>query len=316
MSKKRGPARMGRREFLAAGVAGGVGLMAAARGAELPKGGTMKGPLICVFSKHLQFLDYAELAKTCRKIGADGVDLTVREGGHVTPDKIATDLPAAVDAIRSEGLAIPMITTRLNTGSDPDARRILESASKLGIPFARIGGLMYDGASGIAEQLGRFAEGLRELARIAEDCNIVLGYHNHSGPRNVGGPIWDLCKMIESIGSKCLGSNLDAGHVVVEGAFGAYETNVRLIAPHVRMMAIKDFVWSGRKPEWAPLGTGLVPVAEILTIVREAGFAKSDGIGPMSLHFEYKVANNNAMIEEVRKAVAWLRGELPKAGFA
>src|SRR5258705_11616553 len=38
---------------------------------------------IVVFSKHLQWLDGEGLARTAAELGFDGVDLTVRTGGHI-----------------------------------------------------------------------------------------------------------------------------------------------------------------------------------------------------------------------------------------
>jgi hypothetical protein len=59
-------------------------------------------PPLCLFSKHLPKLNYAELASTVKQIGFEGVDLTVRPGGHVLPERAAEDLPRAVEAIRAE----------------------------------------------------------------------------------------------------------------------------------------------------------------------------------------------------------------------
>jgi len=42
-----------------------------------------------MFSKHLEQLNYEELADTIAEIGLDGVDLTVRSPGHVLPDGLA-----------------------------------------------------------------------------------------------------------------------------------------------------------------------------------------------------------------------------------
>lgn len=298
-----------RRQFLAstAAMAAAVSVSDRAKAKE----NTVNGPGVCVFSKHLQFLDYEPLADTCKELGLDGIDLTVRDGGHVLPAKVAADLPRAVEAIRKRGLDVPMITTRLADGDDPDARPIFEAASKLGIPYVRIGGKMYDKTGGIMDQVDAYAESVRGLAKLAEEFGITLGYHNHSGFGNLGGPLWDLHRLYEMVGSDHLGSNLDAGHATVEGAYGAWETNVRLIAPYTRMMAVKDFVWDGDKPRWVPLGKGIVDTAAILAIVRQAGFA-----GPISLHFEYKVSSDAAMIEEVRNAVPVLRDCLKKAGYA
>jgi len=59
---------------------------------------------IHIFSKHLQFLQGQELAKTAAELGFDAVDLTVRKGGHVEPATVAHDLPPLVTAIRKQGL--------------------------------------------------------------------------------------------------------------------------------------------------------------------------------------------------------------------
>lgn len=296
-----------RRRFIGtAAVAAGF----AAAGAHA-QGGNMKGPSVCVFSKHLQFLDWAALGKTGKALGIDGIDLTVRKGGHVEPEKVADDLPRAVEAIRAEGIDVPMITTALNIGGDPAARPILEAASKAGVRYFRIGGLSYDKTGNPLEQLGKFTDSLRGLAKLAEEYGVTAGYHNHSGHNQVGAAIWDLHRMIADIGSERLGSNFDIGHAAVEGAYGAWQINARLIAPYVKMMAAKDFVWDKDKPKWVSLGEGIVRIAESLSIMRAAAFA-----GPISIHFEYKAGSNDALLENMKKDVQTLRGKLREAGFS
>ncbi len=263
-------------------------------------------PPLCVFSKHLQFLDWPALAKTCKKLGLDGVDLTVRPGGHVLPERVAVDLPAAVDAIRSEGLDVFMITTRFLSGADAQLRDVFQAAKACGIPYCRIGNHRYDARGPIMPQLDAIVEELRPLVRLAEECGITAGYHNHSGKLNVGAPLWDLHYLYAAVGSERLGSNFDVGHAVVEGAYGDWEITARLLAPWVRVVAVKDFVFDGAEPRWTPLGQGVVDVAAFLKIFRdEAGFA-----GPVSLHFEYKTPSQDATIEEIGKAVRHMREEV------
>ena len=60
---------------------------------------------ISVFSKHLQFLDYQDMANMAAQIGFDGVDLTVRPKGHVLPERVNQDLPKAIDAIEVQVLS-------------------------------------------------------------------------------------------------------------------------------------------------------------------------------------------------------------------
>lgn len=269
-------------------------------------------PLLCVFSKHLQFLDYKDLAKACRELGLDGIDLTVRPGGHVHPERVATELPEAAEAIRSEGLALPMITTGFKSGNDTHLREVLETAKQCGIPYFRIGYHQYEGTLSVLQQVARVTEDLRGLVRVAEELGLTAGYHNHSGENNFGAPLWDLYRVYEAVGSKHLGSNFDVGHATVEGACADWKITARLLADWVRMMAVKDFVFNGSKPRWVPLGEGIVNTAAFLRIFREeAGFS-----GPVSLHFEYDIRSHDQMLEEVGKTVKHMRNEVfPKAGY-
>src|ERR1051326_815794 len=100
---------------------------------------------LCFFSKRLPELKYDELGKWRHDAGFDGVDLTVRAGGHVLPERAAQDLPRAVDAIRARGLQVPMITTELTSAADPSARPILSTAAQLKIPYFKLGYWRYTG---------------------------------------------------------------------------------------------------------------------------------------------------------------------------
>ena len=94
-------------------------------------------PPILVFSKHLQCLDYNELAEKAKEIGFDGIDLTVRPGGHVLPGRVKTDLPKAVEAIKKAGLKPLMMTTAVEQASGTD-EVVLRTAAELGIKYYRM----------------------------------------------------------------------------------------------------------------------------------------------------------------------------------
>src|SRR5258708_13809990 len=87
-------------------------------------------PPLCIFSKHLPDLGYDDLGNVARQMGFDGVDLTVRKGGHVVPERAAEDLPRAVEAIRGHQLAVPMITTEIVDAAEKDARPLPAPASR------------------------------------------------------------------------------------------------------------------------------------------------------------------------------------------
>ena len=109
---------LSRRDFLSLSAAGAVGL-ACSTLVSPAQGAQYKLRKVCIFSKHLQWLDYGPMAELAAEIGFDGVDLTVRPKGHVLPERVAQDLPRAVAAVRKAGLEVTMMTTGIADPADP-----------------------------------------------------------------------------------------------------------------------------------------------------------------------------------------------------
>ena len=249
---------------------------------------------LCFFSKHLPELDWGQLAQAVKQLGFGGVDLTVRRRGHVLPERAAADLPRAVAAIRAEGLAVPMITTELLSASDPTARPILEAAGKLGVSFFKPGYYKYRFADvrGELEEAGREFRGLAELGK---QCGVQVGYHNHAG--YLGGPVWDMARVIEPLEAKWVGYYFDVRHAVAEGGDGGWKIAAHLVAPRLKMIAVKDFFWEKTSQGWrarnCPLGEGMVDWRQYFKILAAANFQ-----GPISLHLEYEIPGETAAAME------------------
>jgi len=258
---------------------------------------------IVLFSKCLQNLDWQELAQACKECGLDGVDLTVRDGGHVIPEKIEVDLPKVVDTFHKTNLEVSMLTTRLLSADDPFAESILKTAGALNIPYVRIGYHKYSANLDMQEQIQKVKKDLQTLTALAEKYKVVLGYHNHSGFDTFGGPVWDLLSVFQAINSPFLGSNFDIGHAKAEGFNGAWKTNTVAILPWIRMIAVKDFILKNHKVEWVPLGTGCVPVKEMLEII----IKKGNFNGPISIHTEYKIKTQAEALEYVKTSTQKIR---------
>src|SRR5580693_8539274 len=136
-------------------------------------------PQLVVFSKHLANLNYEDLGKTAKEFGFDGVDLTVRPKGHVLPERVAEDLPKAVETLRKHGLSVPMITTEITSAADPAAIPTLRTAAGLGIPFFKPGYWKYT-AEPVEARVKEVAADVRRLAMLAGEHHITMGLHNHS----------------------------------------------------------------------------------------------------------------------------------------
>jgi sugar phosphate isomerase/epimerase len=242
------------------------------------------GYKISVFSKHLQWLSCAEMAQVAAGIGFDGIDITVRPGGHVLPERVGEDLPAAVESIRKTGLNVYMITTAITDAEHPHTEPILKAASALGIPRYRTGWFRYQDDKSVEENLRFAEEKLRGLATLNEQYKISGEYQNHSG-KYVGAPIWDLHQLLTRINSPQLGSQFDVMHATIEGA-NTWPIGLKLIAPFVRSIDIKDFQWTKTDDKWksevVPIGGGMVDYKEYLNRLKAAAIRV-----PISMHFEY-----------------------------
>ncbi|WP_165748063.1 hypothetical protein [Cellulophaga sp. Z1A5H] len=71
------------------------------------------------------------MSKAAVEMGFNGLDITVRKGGHVAPDHVETDLQKVAKAMQEVGLSTTLITTNITDATTPKTKRILETASKL-----------------------------------------------------------------------------------------------------------------------------------------------------------------------------------------
>ena len=249
---------------------------------------------LCFFSKHLPRMNGRELGQTLKALGFDGVDLTVRPGGHVDPKRVTNDLPVFVDAIRHEGLSVPMISTELVSDADPAAQPTLEAASRLKIPFYKTGYYRYKFVDPRKERedAGRQLRGLADLSRRH---GMRLGYHNHAG--YIGGPVWDFASFIEPLDAATVGYYFDVRHAVVEGGDGGWRTAFDLVAPRLSMISLKDFFWEKSGGTWqqrnCPMGEGMVDWKRYFAMLAKARFH-----GPVSLHIEYEIAGDTPAAQE------------------
>ena len=165
---------------------------------------------IVYFSKHLQWLNWEQMAATAKELGFDGLDVTVRQGGHVEPARVQQDLPKVAKIVRQAGLDIPMITAGIVDANSPDAEAIIRSASEAGITRYRWGWLswsdnqnvpdlsnfraMIESPPGllinVPDRLARFEEAGRHAREVKREvqslCDVPQPLGQHGGSVGVG----------------------------------------------------------------------------------------------------------------------------------
>jgi L-ribulose-5-phosphate 3-epimerase len=240
----------------------------------------------CLFSKSVPHLNWQELAISSKRAGFGGIDLTVRRDGHVMPARAAEDLPKAVAAIRAEDLEVPMITTELTRADDPTAVPIMNTASRLSIPYMKPGYYHYKFVD-VRQEVEEAGNQFRGLAKLAEQYRIQLGFHNHAG--YIGCQLWDFAPVIDSLDPRWVGYYYDLENAAEEGGAQGWRIDANLAMPRLKMLAAKDMYWrktetEGWRPTTCPLGEGMCNFKVLLRMAAEAGFH-----GPISLHMEYEI---------------------------
>lgn len=288
---------MNRRHFIAATLTGAI---VAKTDFLLAK--PTAGMKISVFSKTLHWLeDYQTLANTVAELGFDGIDLTVRPDGHVTPEKVEIDLPKAIQAAKKANIEIPMIVTNI-LQANALSERVLKTATAEGIKHYRMGWYHLEMQKDIMTQVDSFGQQMKELADLNKKYQISGEYQNHGG-QYLGAAVWDLQPIFKNINSPLLGCQYDVNHATAESGAN-WETGFRLIAPYIKSIAIKDFKYELKDGKLlkigCPLDEGVVDWKKYLQLLKQYNINV-----PITMHFEYDLggAENGLRTIKIDKKV-------------
>ncbi|MEQ8835774.1 MAG: sugar phosphate isomerase/epimerase family protein, partial [Lacipirellulaceae bacterium] len=259
---------------------------------------------IIAFTKFLQDLSYDELADTIKDLGFEGVEATVRNKGHVLPERVEEDLPKLVEALDKRDLKVVTMASDVLNPQQPLTEKVLKTAVSLGIKSYRMGFYKYDLKKPILPQLEEIRPQVEELAAFNKELGIGALYQNHSDAKYVGATIWDLHWLLKDIPVDQVGSAFDIRHTTIEAGL-SWPVLYDVIKPHIGALFVKDFNWDGKKAKHVPLGTGRVD-PKFFDQVKKDGFS-----GPISLHVEYLgKEGTQANIDALRRDLKVLRGWL------
>jgi len=239
---------------------------------------------ISIFSKHLQFLDYKKTGQIAAELGFNGVDLTVRPKGHVLPEKVSSDLPKAIKAIKKGGSECKMITTSIEAVTNPEDVDIIRTAGSEGISFYRTHWYKYEKGIPMTESLDKYQKQVSELSILNKEHNIIGCYQNHAG-KSVGSSFWEIHKLLEKADPQYFGTQYDIRHATVDSGY-SWENGLELLHKQIKVIVLKDFKWGKKDGKWkavnVPIGEGMVDFTKYFKLLKRYGLNP-----PVSLHLEY-----------------------------
>lgn len=299
---------MDRREFVKTALAAGAAatLAPAGRAVCADTGRTE----FHAFSKNFMFLSCEELCDVLAGSGLDGVEWCVRGQSHVDPLNVKTELPLAVKAARSRGLAATMICTRSKgDGTDAPAEGDIEETLKVcadnGIRLWRSGGFVYDEKLSVRANLDVFRRKFARLEEISRKTGVKCAFQNHFGC--FGGGVYDMLDIVRELDPQYFSLQYDVMHAVFETPV-SWERHLREAASFISSACLKDCnefaqqktdMWKTFKTVPAP--TGIVPFERYAKLLRTLKITV-----PHSLHFEMPLpkddrkALSDVMCREVR----------------
>jgi sugar phosphate isomerase/epimerase len=103
-------------------------------------------------------------------------------------------------------------------------------------------------------QLDELKPRIAKLAALNAKYKVCAMYHTFAGT-SVGTSIWDLYSVLKDFDPALVGFHYDTGHMASEGAAGSWTTNLRMLGPYLRGVAVKDYAWNrAENGQWTRRG--------------------------------------------------------------
>ncbi|MEW4489703.1 TIM barrel protein [Thalassoglobus sp. JC818] len=242
---------------------------------------------IAIFEKVFEGLNYTELAKAVSETGADGIEATIRPGGHIEPEVAADEVPKMSEALGKQGCRIVIAATAVRSVDEPHTESLLKVLKEAGVTHYRMGHYHLDLAKPMLPQLRNYTAQARDLAAMNQEIGIQGLYQNHSGANRKRGYLgalgWDAAMMLEGISPEALGIAFDTRHLKKDTG-SSWWVALATVRDHIRSIYVKDGIWKGPRGdqyEDVPLDMGFVN-EEVFSTIR-------NGLPPMPLciHMEW-----------------------------
>lgn len=264
---------------------------------------------IVAFTKSFQHWPIPVVCHRFKEIGLDGLDLTVRPGGHILPKDVEEQLPLAAKAALEAGVEIGMLTTPI-TEPNAEAEKILATASKLGIHKVKLGYYRYKPFGTLAKQLDDVRRQLAAVAKLANKYDVLPCVHIHCNDF-IPSHGTQLYLLLKDFAPGQVGAYADMLHMSLEGGGDGWRQGLDLVAPWLAIVSVKNYDFQPKERDkrgqmrWrhqvVPVADGISPIPEFVACLRKLGY---DGMYSMHSEYEGSGSFRNMDSEECLKQTA------------
>ena len=236
-----------------------------------------------VFVKPWKALDLPKVALHVRELGFNLIELPIRPGFPVEPDRIEADLPAAVKTLGDLGVAIVNVTVDLPLTDE----RLYAACAASGITMNRV--IFKRSSPSYWESDNAARRQLAAALPLCEQYGVKLGIQHHYGgsvPINSMG----LYNLVKDYDPRWVGAIWDPAHNALQGEDAL--TGLELVKSHLCMVNLKNAYWRRTNPpdgstaQWGAYFCagphGRTSWAEVAQGVKQVGYT-----GPLTFSAEY-----------------------------
>jgi len=247
-----------------------------------------------VFAKPWPELGLGELGALAHDMGFDAVELPVRPGYQVPPERVSRDLVAAARQLADQGVAIASVA-----GPADDATIV--ACGEAGVPVLRVMASIETGRPYVHEE-ARIRQEYDALRPALEAHHVTLGIQNHLGDFVANALALDRLLAPYSAAPHPIAAVWDAGHEAVCGI--QPEQALDIIWPRICMVNLKNAYWrrangpEARQATWRCYWTsGRHGLADWPRVLRE--LARREYRGVICLTAEY--SDHSAGVERLAR---------------
>ena len=194
-----------------------------------------------VFTKPWKSMPLSELGRFVKDLGFGAVELPVRPGFQVEPEKVQRDLPPAARQLADCGIAIASV-------AGPTDEATMAACAEAGVPVIRI--CVGIGDEGYMASEVRLQREYDALVPLLERYGVTLGIQNHCD-RCVANAM-GLRHLIGKYDSRHVAAVWDAAHNALNGEDP--ELAIDIVWSHLCMVNLKNAFWqrvNGPEAEYA-----------------------------------------------------------------
>lgn len=188
------------------------------------------GVTYTVFTKPWKTMPLPDLARFVHNLGFHGIELPVRPGFQVEPERVTQDLPKAVKILAD-------FDVRIGSIAGPTDEKTIAACAEAGIPIIRI--MANIGPDGYRATEVRYQQQFDAMVPLLDKHQVTVGVQNHSG-RDVCNAM-GLHSLIGKYDRKHIAAVWDAAHNALQGE--EPELALEIVWPHLCLVNLKNAYW-------------------------------------------------------------------------